>query len=48
MKIIAAGNIFTGTFERDGMGGILTLGRNFECRPNKLKDITNIHLQKSL
>lgn len=37
MKIIAAGNIFTGTFERDGMGGILTLGRNFECRPNKLK-----------
>lgn len=25
MKIIAAGNIYTGTFERDGMGEFVTL-----------------------
>ena len=36
VNIIAAGNIFTGSFKVDGMGGILTLGRGFYSRPVQL------------
>lgn len=36
VSIIAAGNIFTGSFKMEGMGGILTLGREFSSRPAKL------------
>lgn len=34
---LGAGNIFTGVFTLDGTNGHLDLGRDFVCRPNKLK-----------
>ncbi|WP_456087698.1 DUF4493 domain-containing protein [Parabacteroides sp.] len=33
---LAAGNLFTGTFELDGMDGILTLGQSCKLRPTTL------------
>lgn len=37
LKGLAAGNLFTGDFELDGMNGILTLGREFTTFPTSLR-----------